>query len=260
MLNTNEVENLVYAKQLLSSPGLAAKITNYIGKPIEGGLKMLPDSAQSVVATASEKAINAAATIAFATMDSRATGSEASNKWHKLMAAMCGAAGGAGGLPALALELPVSTSIMMRSIADIARSEQASLSDAGTRVECISVFALGGRTQDDDAAENGYYAVRLAMARSVSEATQYLATVGAAEAGSPILARLISQIAARFGIQVSQKVAAQMIPVLGAAGGAIVNTLFIAHFQDMARGHFIIKRLEAKHGMQPIQIAYKGLS
>ncbi len=36
--------------------------------------------------------------------------------------------------------------------------------------------------------------------------------------------RFTAQIAARFGLVVSQKVAAQAVPVLGAVGGATVNT------------------------------------
>jgi hypothetical protein len=37
--------------------------------------------------------------------------------------ATTGGVGGLFGLPALAIELPISTTIMLRSIADIARSE-----------------------------------------------------------------------------------------------------------------------------------------
>jgi len=46
---------------------------------------------------------------------------------------------------------------------------------------------------------------------------------------------------------VSEKVAAQAIPLIGAAGGALINTIFIDHFQNMARGHFIIRRLERRY-------------
>ncbi len=71
--------------------------------------------------------------------------------------------------------------------------------------------------------------------------------------------RLIGLIAARFGIVVSEKAAAQLVPVLGAAGGALINTIFISHYQDMARGHFIVRRLEKIHGTQPVRIAYEDL-
>ena len=82
---------------------------------------------------------------------------------------------------------------------------------------------------------------------------------GLAEAGAPILVRLITQIGTRFGIVISEKIAATAIPVVGAAGGAVINTIFIDHFQDMARGHFIIRRLERKHGKETIQAEYERL-
>ncbi len=56
--------------------------------------------------------------------------------------------------------------------------------------------------------------------------------------------RFAAQIAARFGIVVSEKVAAQAVPILGAVGGAAVNTVFMNHFQSTARAHFTIRRLE----------------
>jgi hypothetical protein len=115
---------------------------------------------------------------------------------------------------------------------------------------------MGGRTASDDAAESGYFAARLAMSGAVSEATKFLAEKGMSKAGAPALVRLTSLIASRFGIVVSEKAAAQAIPILGAASGALINTLFIEHFQNMARGHFIVRRLEKIHGEEPVRIAY----
>jgi hypothetical protein len=68
--------------------------------------------------------------------------------------------------------------------------------------------------------------------------------------------RLIALIGSRFGIVVSQKTAAQAVPVIGAAGGALINTIFISHYQDMARGHFAVRRLERKYGPEAIREAY----
>src|SRR5687768_8033725 len=150
---------------------------------------------------------------------------------------MSGAAGGAFGLPALIVELPISTTIMCRSIADIARANGESLDQMAVRVACLEVFALGGSSKSDDGAETGYFAVRAALAQAVSEAAQYLATHTVIEEGAPALVRLIVLIAARFQVQVSEKVAAQSIPIVGAAGGGLINLLFIDHFQDMSRGH-----------------------
>jgi hypothetical protein len=58
---------------------------------------------------------------------------------------------------------------------------------------------------------------------------------------------------------VTEKTAAQLVPVIGAAGGALVNTVFIGHYQDMARGHFIVRRLEKIHGADPVREAYDKL-
>ena len=46
----------------------------------------------------------------------------------------------------------------------------------------------------------------------------------------------------------TQKVAAQTLPVVGALGGAAVNYAFIEHFQEVARGHFTVRRLERVYG------------
>ena len=35
--------------------------------------------------------------------------------------------------------------------------------------------------------------------------------------------------------------------------------LFIGHYQDMARGHFIVRRLEKIHGEEPVRLAYEKL-
>jgi hypothetical protein len=125
---------------------------------------------------------------------------------------------------------------------------------------CIEVFALGGRSKTNDAAETGYFAVRTALARAVSEAAQYIAERGLAEEGAPAIVRLITQIAGRFSVAVSEKAAAQAVPVIGAAGGAIVNLIFIDHFQDMARGHFVVRRLERFHGADLIRAEYERLA
>jgi hypothetical protein len=49
-------------------------------------------------------------------------------------------------------------------------------------------------------------------------------------------------------VVVTQKVAAQALPVVGALGGAAVNYAFIEHFQDVAQGHFTVRRLERVYG------------
>ncbi len=57
----------------------------------------------------------------------------------------------------------------------------------------------------------------------------------------------------------SEKAAAQAVPLIGAAGGALINTIFIDHFQNMARGHFIIRRLERLYDQGIIRQEYDNL-
>jgi hypothetical protein len=176
---------------------------------------------------------------------------------HTIAAGAMGAVGGAFGIPALAAELPVTTTIMLRSIADIARSEGHSVRTPRTQLACLEVFALGGPGRGDDASETGYFAVRMALARAVSEAAEHIAFRGMASEGAPALVRLVTAIAARFGIPVTQKILAQAVPVVGAAAGATINVLFMQHFQDAARGHFTVLRLEDVYGADSVKRAYE---
>ncbi|MGA8056550.1 MAG: hypothetical protein WCA12_22260, partial [Burkholderiales bacterium] len=38
--------------------------------------------------------------------------------------------------------------------------------------------------------------------------------------------------------------------------GALVNVAFMQHFDDVARGHFIVRRFERRYGSQAIRAAY----
>jgi EcsC family protein len=149
---------------------------------------------------------------------------------------------------------------MLRSIADIARSEGEDLSDPETALSCLEVFALGGRAQSDDASESGYFALRSLLAKSISEAARHITNHGIIEQGAPVLVRFLTQVAARFGIVVTEKVAAQSMPVIGALGGAAVNYIFIEHFQAVALGHFTVRRLERVYGKSVIQTEYESLA
>ena len=256
-LTDTDLADLRQAKLLLENPGLAARITNLIGTPLEKGLAMLPKGANELIAKASHKALETALSVSLATMDKQ--NKQATNWLHKTFAGLSGAAGGAFGLPALAVELPVSTTIILRSIADIARSEGEDIENPATQLACLEVFALGGSSQSDNAVESGYFTVRATLAKTISEATQYMAATSLAQQTAPPLVRMVSQIAARFGIPVTQKAIAQSLPVVGAAGGALINTLFIDHFQNMSRGHFVVRRLERKYGADVIKQAYLAI-
>ena len=220
---------------------------------------MLPKTVQKRVHSATEKALMLALNIAVKSLG-EAPGGKSSDRFHKVAVATSGAIGGAFGLAALSLELPVSTTLMLRSIADIAAHEGEDPRYIDTKLACLTVFALGSpKDRSDDSAESAYFTARVALSEAVSAASKHLAQKGLAKTGAPALIRLVTLIGARFGIVVSEKAAAQAIPILGAAGGALINTVFIGHYQDMARGHFIVRRLEKIHGAEPVRLAYEAL-
>ena len=251
------MEQLRAAKRALEYTAVAVQITNVIGSPIEKAIERLPKGWQEKIVGISRDALEKAADVAIWTIKSEAP-LTTSDLLHKLAVSVTGAAGGGFGLAALAVELPISTTIMLRSIADIARCEGEDLRTPEAKLACVEVFALGGRTKSDDAAESGYYVARAALGKAVAEATEYLAK-GGAQAATPAMVRFITQVAGRFQIQVTEKAAAQAVPIVGAAGGALINNLFMSHFQNMARGHFTLRKLERIYSPELIETDYNEL-
>jgi hypothetical protein len=264
MLDEKELSDLRVAVDLLENPSFGAKVADFIGTPIERAIALLPARATAVIGSATQKAIQGALKLSLKTLDHHDPKSgletpEASNWWHAAATATTGAVGGAFGLIALTIELPVSTAIMMRSIADVARSEGADLQDLQVQLECVQVLAFGSDSRSDDGAEVGYFVAREALSKAVSKAAAHIGKSGLQKETAPAIVRLISLIAERYSINVTEKAAAQLVPVIGAIGGAVINTVFIDHFQNMARGHFCVRRLEIKYGQEIVRKKYVEL-
>jgi hypothetical protein len=257
-LTMTAISDLAYAKQLLEKQSFTEEIINVVGVPFEQLFKLLPEKYSNKIQKISENAMDAALNCAVLTMADE-NQKHSSDMLHKIAVAATGGLGGAFGLPALAIELPISTTIMLRSIADIARGEGENINQVETKLACLTVFALGGKA-DNTAVETSYYAVRTALSKAISEAAKYISEKGILEQGVPILMRFVAKVASRFGMVVSQKAAATAIPIAGAVGGVTINTLFIHHFQNMARGHFTIRRLERKYGEKTVKAEYERLS
>ncbi|QRE76949.1 EcsC family protein [Methylobacterium aquaticum] len=294
-LSAEDREALRRAVGSLERPSLAGRLSAMAGAPLDLITRALPAPVVDAVGHATETAMRGALHVALATLPKAAEttepGSEAQalaplgpdlapswrtralellgrfppgDRGHKALAAVSGAIGGAFGITTLAVELPVSTTLMLRSIAEIAQREGEDMADPEAALACMQVFALGGRgaTQGEGAAgnpaESGYFAVRGALAKAMSEAARYAAGRGLVDESAPALMRFAGQVGARFGGVVSQKLAAQAVPVLGALGGAAVNTAFMDHFQSIARGHFTVRRLERRYGKALVREAYEA--
>ncbi len=259
MIDAADLVELRAAKGLLENPGLAARLTGFLGAPIEQGFKLLPDRWSKAVQNAVDISLKRALEIAVASLGRGPGRARRGRRLHRAAVIGTGGLGSAFGLAALPLELPVSTTIMLRSIADVARSEGEDLERPETRLACLEVFALGGDSPADDAVETGYYAVRAALAATLADAATHLSQKGLSAEGGPALVRFLAAIGSRFGIVVSEKAAAMAVPAIGALGGGVVNALFIDHFNNMARGHFKIRRLERKYGKPLIRETYERL-
>lgn len=256
-LKDDELADLHWAYQRLEHPSFAARLSNLIGTPIEHGFKLLPKSWYQRLDAAVESSIRKSLDFAISSME-HINPSEAHINFHRVLAAGSGAIGGFFGPVTLLAELPLMTVLMLRSIADIAVNEGEDLNQPAARLACIEVFALGGRSKDDDAAEAGYYSLRTMF--SFHFANALINNGENIPLSFPGGIELVRAIAARFGVVVQDKAAARMIPVAGAVSGALLNLLFMKHFQDMARGHFIIRRLERKYGCDFIRKIYEKMS
>ena len=257
-LNEHDLKTLQWATRHLEHPSLAVRLTSIVGTPIEMGVKLLPRPLYTRTRTLADMAISKALQAALSSLRHEKE-PDPHDGFYRMLAAGSGALGGMFGLYSLPVEFGISTTIMLRSIAEIARCQGENIHETGTQLACMEVFALGGHSETDDAAETGYYGIRLALAWPVTHAAHYISRHGMAVEGAPLLVKLISTIGSRFHVALTQKVAAQMVPLIGAAGGAAVNTIFMSHFQEMAHGHFAVRRLERKYGKELVQANYEAI-
>lgn len=259
ILSPEDVLSLKQAHERLEHPSFAIRLSNVIGTPIEIALKLLPRRSYRRLRHHAEAAMWRMLNTAVSGLKDKQ--GRSSDGYYKAVGIASGAVGGFFGGPALLLELPFTTSVIIRTIADIARAEGEDLDDLGTRMACLEVFALGGHSRDDDAADTGYYGLRMALETSIAGASRYIAQHGLARrSGAPILVDCVATLSQRFALTLSERAAAGLIPVIGALSAACVNSLFIQHFQDMARSHFTIRRLERQYGPRLVQAEYAKLS
>jgi hypothetical protein len=257
ILTDPEMDELRWAYRHLEHPSLAGRLSSVLAFPLEEGFALLPKYWQVNLHKAAEKSIRQSLSLAIGSIGQGGS-SPAHLYLHKFMAMGAGAVGGFFGPLTLLAELPVTTALMLRAIADIAQHEGEDLSKGEAKIACVQVFALGGRTREDEDADLGYYGLRAALGLYFErDILEYAAD--ATGPHIPVVIQVIRAIAARFGVVISDKAAAQMVPIAGAASGAMLNLVFMNHYQNAARGHFIVRRLERKYGDEVIKNTYEGL-
>jgi len=255
-MEKKDFNNLKTAVMLLEDTGIGIRLMNLIGYPIEATINALPRMIGRPIGKTVANTVGQLFYVALCTMDKKKC-DRPFRFIHQAMVVVSGAIGGFFGLPGLVFELPFSTTLMLRSIADIARSEGEDISSVDSRLACMTVFGLGGRARSDNSAETAYYAVRAALTRTLSKAAEFIGERGIMEESTPMAIRMMANLASRFGLFVTDKMAAEMVPILGGLGGAVINLIFIKHFQAAARGHFTVRRLERKYGEEFVKKEYE---
>ena len=246
------------AVDILEGGSFVGRLTQLTGEPVSQLLHRLPAPVTSQINRAVRHTLFHALDVALFKMGSKRL-PEPPAALFQLASGITGGVSGFFGMAALALELPVTTTMMLRSIAGIAARNGERLDQPSSRLACLEVFALGPHGKRGASGETSYYAARAFLARTVSEATQALLERQVAGSSAPLIVDLVSSIGSRFGIVVSEKVAAGAIPVIGAIGGAAVNIAFMQHFQQMARAHFAVRSLERRYGPHLVQSRYQRL-
>ncbi len=262
-LSPEDLAALTEAKRNLETPSLAVELAAQLGRPLEAGFKRLPapftNRLQRVSQAALLHGLEFAVGSPLGALDRGPTAVKRA-RLRRWLSAGSGAVGGALGPWSLLVELPFSTTIILAAIADVARQEGHDLSRLDVRLACLEVFALSGPGPRDNAAESGYWLVRASLAKTFADAAAYLVQRGLVVEGAPPLVRLVSALAARLTGTVTAQAAARSLPLVSAAGAAAVNLLFLRHFEAIARGHFVVKRLEAKYGDETVRASYTELT
>ena len=222
-----EAELTALARRYSRAGGLVIDLLNQIGGQADSLLERLPAPVRTGLGAQTERALGFAFDAA-----SRSRGHVAGEpSWMtRALTTAMGAAGGFGGLPSALAELPVTTTVLLRAIQTIAEEHGFDTGEEAVRFDCITVFAVAGPLAEDDGADLAFLSTRLMVN-------------GAA------LSTVIARIAPRLSVVLGQKLAAQTVPVLGAAAGAATNYAYTSYYQDMAHVHFGLRRLAIRAGL-----------
>jgi hypothetical protein len=205
------------------------EVLNLLGTRAEGLLDRLPPEARARLGTVTERALLGAAEAAHGT---RASVPDLPQGRTRLLTTVMGAAGGMGGLPTALAELPVTVTVLLRAIQDEAAAHGFDPAEPGVRFASVEVFGTAGPLADDDGSDLGFIGARVTL-------------TGAA------LRALIARVAPRLSLVLGQKLAAQSVPLLGAAAGAATNYAYTRYYQDMAHVHFGLRRLAIEADRDP---------
>lgn len=228
--------------------GLFMRIVDWAGRTTEAALERLPVDWRSTLHQASGAALKAAYDGAYNSQGDANAGSwlddllssARGEDWHKSAAALAGVLGGLGGFATTLVDLPVTTTLILRSIQQIAAGYGEDIATPEVRNQCLIVFALGGPLPEDDDQATGLWATRLALTGQA-------------------VAALIKAAAPRVGIVVGEKLLAQAVPILGALAGGAINSVYAQYYQTMAHVHFRLRRIERARDVEQVRSCFEQI-
>ncbi|WP_347266880.1 EcsC family protein [Paracoccus sp. (in: a-proteobacteria)] len=220
-----EIDRL--ARRYLDAGGIGMELVSAIGGRAESLLARLPDAVRAQSDRLTLRALNRAFGAASL---SRGWLRERGDGFNRMLSTASGAVGGLAGIGGAVLELPLTVTLLLRAIMDIAAEHGFEPDSDRIRREALHVFAAAGPLADDDGTDLGLIAARVTITGTTVQA-------------------LIARVAPRLSVSLAQKLAAQTVPVLGAAAGAAINYSFTRYYQELARVHFGLLRLSQETGL-----------
>ena len=213
--------------------GVLMKTVNYVGGQVEGGMKVLPEGVRGQIDKAARYALEKSFNLAAKTRTGPIGRTLGTDRIHRVLGTVSGAIGGIAGIGTALTELPFATTIIFRSVQAVAEEYGEDPQSEETRLECLAVFGSGGPGAADDGIDTSFFGARLSLT-------------------GPALQGLIARVAPRFATMLSQKLASQSVPVIGAIAGAGTNYAFVDYYISMAHVHFGLRKLIRDHGADPV--------
>lgn len=216
-----EAELDALALRYQSASGLGVNLLNALGGQVENLLERLPAALRGQLSQGTSQALHLAMQAA---RQSRRVVPGQSPKVNRLVSTAMGAMGGAAGLPGALVELPATTAFLLRTIQDAAAAEGFDPNAQSVMFDCLRVFASAGPLERDDGAETAFVSLRLSLSGQA-------------------LNQVINTVAPRLATALGHKLAAQSVPILGAAAGATANYVYSGYYHEVALVHFGLRKL-----------------
>ena len=220
-----EIDRL--ARRYLNAGGIGMDVLNMIGIKAEFLLDRLPTSVRTRMDRITLAALNRAFDAASL---SRGLLTERGDWFNRMLSTTSGAVGGMAGIAGAALEMPLTITLLLRAIMDIAAEHGIDPDSDIARREALTVFAAAGPLNSDEGADLAFLAARMSITGQTVQG-------------------LIARVAPKLSASLTQKLAAQAVPVLGAVAGGAINYSFTRYYQEIARVNFGLLRMSRESGL-----------